>query len=186
MLRIASLCAVVSAVALATPAKADFMFTSILSGANEVPVVPTTATGTGSARLAGDLFTIMLTFNGLTTPAVAAHVHCCAPIGSNARVAIDFGDRAFPLGLTSGTYSQTVDLGLISTYTTGFVTVNGGTLGSARAAFLAGLFGGNTYFNIHSTRFTGGEIRGQIPEPASLALMGFGLMGLGIASRRKR
>jgi CHRD domain/PEP-CTERM motif len=186
MIRLASFSLAITLIAIATPAKAGFIFTSVLSGSNEVPVRATPATGIGTADLNGDLLTVLLTFTGLTTPSGAAHIHCCAAAGTNGPVAIDFVSRSFPLGVTSGTYSQTVDLGLISTYTTGFVNANGGTLGSARAAFLAGLFGGRTYFNIHTTQFPGGEIRGQIPEPTSLALMGFGLMGLGIASRRKR
>jgi hypothetical protein len=43
------------------------------------------------------------------------------------------------------------------------------------------LFAGLSYFNIHTTQFPGGEIRGQlefIPEPTTLLLLVSGLGGL--------
>ena len=40
--------------------------------------------------------------------------------------------------------------------------------------------------NIHSTTFTGGEIRGQvIPEPTTLLLIGLGLAGVAVAQRKR-
>jgi PEP-CTERM motif/CHRD domain len=51
---------------------------------------------------------------------------------------------------------------------------------------------GNAYLNIHTSEFPGGEIRGllqpvappDVPEPATLALVGIGLAGIGFLRRK--
>lgn len=171
-----------------TPVSAAIhLFKTGLQGSEEVP--PNASPGFGSARVIFDdvsnRMRVEASFSGLTGTTTAAHIHCCAPRGSNAGVATPVPTfPGFPLGVNSGSYNQLFDLNLASSFNPTFVTNNGGTIGSARAVFLAGLFAGNTYFNVHTTAFPGGEIRGnlfraEVPEPASWMMMiaGFGLAG---------
>jgi hypothetical protein len=90
--------------------------------------------------------------------------------------------------VTSGTYDTTFDMTLASSYNPSYITSNGGTPASAFAALFAGISAGKGYFNLHSSVYPGGEIRGfleQVPEPATMALLGIGLMGIGLARRRQ-
>jgi hypothetical protein len=63
---------------------------------------------------------------------------------------------------TSGTYNQSFDLSVVGTYNAAFIAAHGGTVASAKAAFIAALKTGQTYANIHDSTFPGGEIRGQL------------------------
>lgn len=173
-------------------AKADQVaFIATLTGSQEVP--PNASPGIGSALVTLDtttnLLTVNVSFAGLLSPTVAAHIHCCTPPGANAMVATEVPTfPGFPLGVTTGTYLQTFDLALASTYNPAFIAAQGGTVAGAQAAFIAGLLNGQTYLNIHSMMFPGGEIRGQlqeVPEPATLLLMGAGLMAA-VGAIRKR
>jgi CHRD domain len=167
-------------------------FTATLLGANELPD-PVSSPGTGFATIVLDptaqTLQINATFSGLTSNVVAAHIHCCAPFGTNAGVATTLPVfPGFPMGVTSGTYSsQVFDLTQPLIYNPNFVTDLGG-LAQAEAALIAGISSEQSYFNIHTVNFGGGEIRGQlfVPEPHVFSLVGVALLALaGFARRRK-
>jgi hypothetical protein len=174
-----------------TPAHAQVtVFTAALSGSQEVPPNASSATGTITVTLDQTLNTLSVSevFSGLVGgPAIAAHIHCCAAPGTNASVAVPF--TGFPAA-TSGVYTHLFDLTDPTSFNAVFITNNGGTVASARAALIAGMFAGLSYANIHDQQFPGGEIRGQLvvatPEPASAVLFGSGLALLAGAARRRR
>jgi hypothetical protein len=167
-------------------------FVAQLSAANEVPPPVVVSQGTGFATVVLDptaqTLQINVTFSGLTSNDVAAHIHCCTPLGSNTGVATTVpAFPGFPLGVTSGSYQSVVfDLTQPTIYNPAFVTARGG-LPQAEAALIAGIENGQTYLNIHTMNFQGGEIRGQLfpaPAPASLVLLALALLGLGLRQHR--
>jgi hypothetical protein len=175
----------------ATAAQATpITYTAALSGANENPAVVTD--GTGFATVTYDatthLLTVDVTFDDLTGTTTASHIHCCAVPPTNAGVATTTPTFAnFPLGVTSGTYFNTLNLTLASSFNPAFVTAQG-SIGAAETALANGLASGMTYLNVHTSFAPGGEIRGvltaaSVPEPATFTLLGAALVGL--AARRR-
>lgn len=157
---------------------APITYTASLSGPGESPA--NSSPGTGFATVIFDSAThslsISLTFSGLTSPTAASHIHCCtsAPFSGTAGVATQTPSfPGFPLGVTSGTFNNTFDTSLAASYNPAFVTANGGSVAATEQAFAAGLAANETYLNIHTAEFPGGEIRGFLvatPEPATLGL----------------
>jgi hypothetical protein len=179
-----SLCmAAAAAILFALPAHAT-VFMTTLSGANEFPANSSTATGSATVVVDGNLMTVDVTFSGLTTTASAAHIHCCTGPGANRPVAVDF-HAGFPHTL-SGAYHATFNLTDASIYTTGFLA--GETSVQAQARLMAAFFAGTAYVNIHNSTFPGGEIRGQlreVPEPFAASLLALGLIGAAAVRRRR-
>ena len=126
-----------------------------LSGSAERPTpVTTAATGLFSATLDGNVLSYDLSFTGLSSNALSAHIHGPATLDAAAGILVDLAatGRTLTLGGTSGTGNGTVDLSASSVVT---ATVSGDSL---RKLLDLGLL----YVNVHSQTFQGGEIRGQI------------------------
>ena len=159
-----------------------------LRGTNEDP--PNASPGVGTATVIIDTvlhtMSIDASFSGLLAPTTAAHIHCClaTPFTGNVGVATQTPSFiGFPLGVTSGVFMNTYNLTLASTYNPAFVTAQGG-IAQAEAALTSGILTGRTYFNIHTSAFPQGEIRGfLVPEPGTLALLGLAFVWLAALRR---
>ena len=120
------------------PSQKIQIFEANMTAGQEVPPAVSSASGAAEVQFNENTnkLTWKVTFTGLTGPANAGHIHGPAPTGQNAGVVIPFtGDmNAQPVtGETTITPAQYADLA-------------------------AGLY----YVNIHTARFPGGEIRGQL------------------------
>lgn len=136
-----------------------------------------TGSGMGTITLSGTSLTFNnILYSGLSGTVTAAHIHGAAPPGVNAGVLYFLTPTFTATGGTSGSINGTL-------------TLMDGMGGFTIAQQLTQLNSGLWYINIHtSPTFSGGEIRGQIipvPEPATWALGGLGLLGLLAWGRRK-
>jgi len=180
-------CAVLTVAALGGSAsRADLIsYTAALSALGESPP---TSPGTGLAQIDydGTLHTMRVraTFSGLLGNTTASHIHSptAEPLAGNAGVATTTPTFAgFPLGVTSGSYDNTLDMTLASSYNPAFITAHSGTIAGAEAFLASSFAAGKSYFNIHTNQYPGGEIRGflqPIPEPSSFFLAGAAAVGL--------
>ena len=120
------------------PSQKMQIFEANLTAGQEVP--PAASGGSGMAEVQfnenTNKVTWKVTYSGLTGPATAGHIHGPAAVGANAGVVIPFTgnlDAQPIMGEATVTPAQYADMA-------------------------AGLY----YVNIHSARFPGGEIRGQL------------------------
>jgi hypothetical protein len=188
-------------VLLAVPHRANAvtMFTATLTGSQEVPPNPSTASGLATFVL-NDAMTALtfsatifgLDFTGLQTPnpldnLIAAHIHAPAPPGVNAGVVWGFFGAPFNDNNPNDQVVTPFGIGVGGMISGKWDLLEGNT--TTLAAQLPNILAGNSYINFHTVQFPGGEIRGQInqvPEPAGLILIGAGLAGLVAWRRIKR
>lgn len=120
------------------PSQKIQIFEASLSSGQEVPPAASTASGAAEVQFNENTnkLTWKVTYTGLTGPATGAHIHGPAPVGQNAGVVIPF---------TANLNAQPV---------TGEATIT--------PAQYADLAAGLYYVNVHTARFPGGEVRGQL------------------------
>lgn len=170
---------------------AVLVYSAILNGANEAPPNASPATGFVTVTIDSALNTMLIvaSFSGLTGNTTAAHIHASTTVpgtGTSGVATQTPSFTGFPLGVTSGTMNQTYDMTLASSFNATYVTAQGGTAALAWTALQSAISNGSAYFNIHTSSFGGGEIRGfltPVPEPSALIM---GLAGAGLALRRRR
>jgi hypothetical protein len=171
---------------------AQFLYEAFMDG----PTEPSPSLGTGYGTVLYDdvahTLGLNATFSGLSGTTTNSHIHAPTnvPFAGTASVATTTPTFAgFPSGVTAGAYSNTLDLTLASSWNAPYITANGGTTAGAETALALALSQGKSYWNIHSSLFGGGEIRGflrLVPEPATCVMAAIGLAGLGCVLGRRR
>jgi hypothetical protein len=133
-------------------------FQARLKGKNETPLTVTTASGTLQLTVndADNLVHFVLTYSGIQTPVMFAHIHVGQPNVAGG-VTVFFcgggGRDACPQeGTVEGDFSDSDVLPLATQQ------LAAGDL----ATLLKAIRAQQTYVNVHSTTSPGGEIRGQI------------------------
>lgn len=165
-------------------------YRAVSSGPAEATPNPSPGYSIANFQLDGNILRADIPFADLTTGTVAAHIHCCTADSLTGTAGVAIPLFGFPSGVTSGNYSQSFDLSDAAVYDPGFLSAFGGTAAGASAALLDALGDNTAYLNIHTTQYPGGEIRGfmvaaPIPEPGSWAMLGVGLLGVGMMARRR-
>jgi len=139
------------------PAEAEtiFVYTAVLNGPQENPPRDSPSQGVAQVLFVKETSTVCyrISYSPMTSPEILAHFHGPAAPSQNANILVDISPAHSPLGSPKhGCVPFTKDQAKL-------------------------LSKGLVYINVHSTMFTGGEIRGQVlptkvkytkvPAPAS-------------------
>ena len=126
------------------------IFTTTLSGANEVPARSTAASGFSQVIIDGDRVHYAVEIDDISN-VFAAHIHTGAS-GANGPVRVTFFNVAQSSPLTVSDKHVLAE----GTFTASNVS------GISFADLLTAIRNGTAYVNVHTTQFPGGEIRGQL------------------------
>ncbi len=201
-----TLCAILMA---GSGAKASILLTAVLSnGAENPPTSPTTTSGAprtsfGVANFVLNDAMTSLSFTATITGIdingtqsadtndnlLAAHIHAAPTVTPTTNGPVVWGFFGTPFN------DNNPNDVVITPFASGVgFTISGkwdapeGN-GTTLAAQLPNILGGHAYINFHTNQFAGGEIRGnitQVPEPATTALFGLGVVALGLIGRRRQ
>ena len=185
-------CAIFFCSLVSTPAH-EVELSAVLTGPAESPANASPGIGTAFVTLDLDLVTmrVQVDFSGLVGTTTASHIHAPTLVAGTGTAGVATQTPTFPnfpLGVTSGSYDQTIDLTVASSYNSAFITSSGGTVSDALNALIFSLEDGKAYLNIHTSAFPGGEIRGfltQVPEPCSFGLAICAALGVAVVRRWK-
>ena len=167
-----------------------FLYSVSFSDVGEAQASPgATGTGTVSYDNVSQSLTLSANFSGLIGNVTQSHIHVSpTPFSGSGGIAVTSPSLpGFPTGATSGTYGNTLNLTLTSSFNATYLANNGGTAAGAESAFAAHMAAGRAYWNIHTSFGPGGEIRAfltAVPEQSSLALLGLGAAAIAVRSRK--
>lgn len=132
-------------------------FTAHLSGEEEVEPVDTAAQGQAIFRLSKDGSELSYKLIAANIENITqAHIHL-APAGFNGPVVAWLYPSSPPAQLLPGRSDGVLAEGVITT-----ADLVGPLAGAGLSDLLEAMRAGNTYVNVHTSQFGGGEIRGQI------------------------
>jgi hypothetical protein len=157
--------AVVSVLVTAPALAHHARYTTSLTGNAVSPPTASAATGQVVVAIDFDIVTMKIDtqFSGLQGTVTEAHIH--APtmevFSGTAGVVTPIPTlTGFPTSGSSGTYSMLFDLTQPSTFNPAFLAANGPFVSDAADVLFFALAQGKAYFDIHTTAFPDGEIRG--------------------------
>jgi hypothetical protein len=140
-----------------------------MGGQSESPPNASPAAGFGRVTYHDSSHTIELISiaYGLLGGSTSSELHAPTATGFAGTAGVAIPLIGYPYGSLSPGYDNSFDLTQPSTWDPTYLSANGGTPSSAEAAFVTALTSGKMYWEIHTSAFPNGEIRGfmQLETP---------------------